>query len=248
MEWISQPEAWLQLSMLTLLELVLGIDNILIISILTSKLPKEKQKFARNLGLFLAMFMRAALLFSISWIASMKQNVLELGGMGFSGRDLVLIIGGLFLIYKACMELWEKMQVHDKETNYNIKSSFPLIIAQILVFDLIFSLDSVITAIGVAENLQIMIIAIIIAILFMMFFAGTVSEFLDRYPTLKNLALAFLVLVGIILLIEGFLEHEPGGHGSGIKNYAYVAMGFALVVELVNIRFRKVSELNKSSE
>jgi predicted tellurium resistance membrane protein TerC len=242
MEWIAQPEAWLQLLTLTALELVLGIDNILIISILTAKLPPEKQKFARNLGLFLAMFMRTALLFSISIIAGLKHDVITLGNMGFSGRDLVLIIGGIFLIYKAAKEVWEKLQVSEGEAHYNVKSAFGAIIIQIIIFDLIFSLDSVITAIGMADNLQIMIIAIVIAILFMMFFAGAVSDFLDRYPTLKILALCFLCLVGIILVIEGFMEHDPNGHGSGIKNFAYVAMAFSLVVELINIRLRNVMQ------
>ena len=244
MEWIANPESWLQLLMLTALELVLGIDNILIISILTSKLPKEKQKLARNLGLFLAMFMRTALLFSISLITNLKYDVLTLNGMGFSGRDLVLIIGGIFLVYKATKEIWEKLQVSDGDVHYNVKSSFPAIIVQILIFDLIFSLDSVITAIGIAENIQIMVIAIIIAILFMMFFAGHVSDFLDRYPTLKILALAFLCMVGLILIIEGFMEHQEGGHGSNIKNFAYVAMVFSLIVELINIRLRNVMQLN----
>lgn len=244
MEWIANPESWLQLLMLTALELVLGIDNILIISILTSKLPKEKQKLARNLGLFLAMFMRTALLFSISLITNLKYDVLTLNGMGFSGRDLVLIIGGIFLVYKATKEIWEKLQVSDGDVHYNVKSSFPAIIVQILIFDLIFSLDSVITAIGIAENIQIMVIAIIIAILFMMFFAGHVSDFLDRYPTLKILALAFLCMVGLILIIEGFMEHQEGGHGSNIKNFAYVAMAFSLIVELINIRLRNVMQLN----
>lgn len=235
---MASPESWLQLIMLTLLELVLGIDNILIISILTSKLPKDKQRFARNLGLFLAMFMRSILLLFVSFLANMKYDVLHLGGMGFSGRDLVLIIGGIFLVYKAVKEVWEKLQVSEGDAHFNIKTSFAAIIVQILIFDLIFSLDSVITAVGVANNVVIMIIAIIIAILFMMFFAGYVSDFLDKYPTLKILALCFLALVGLILIIEGFMD-EHGGHSS-IKNYAYVAMGFSLIVELINIRLRNV--------
>jgi predicted tellurium resistance membrane protein TerC len=233
LDWTSNPEAWITLATLTLLEIVLGVDNIIVISILTGKLPKNRQKNARFVGLFLAMFMRIVLLLSISFLANMKDPWFFVGSHPVSGRDLVLLLGGLFLIYKSVKEIMEKFTQATEEHHHKVRESFASVIMQIIILDIVFSLDSVITAVGVANDIPVMVLAIVIAVIVMMFLSGPISDVVETYPSLKVLALAFLVLVGILLTFEGmhweFLE----------KSAVYVAMGFSLITEIVNIRLRK---------
>ncbi|MFI5173157.1 MAG: TerC family protein [Chitinophagales bacterium] len=222
-------DAWIALLTLTVLEIVLGIDNIIFISILSGKLPVEQQKKARRTGLALAMITRVLLLLSLSWIISMDQPIY----WGISGRDLVLLLGGLFLIYKATTEIHEKIEGDEEHDEVKVKSpSFLSIVIQILVLDIVFSLDSVITAIGMADYVIVMIIAVILAVVVMLFAADGISTFVNNHPTVKMLALSFLVLIGVSLLIEG-----GGGHVD--KAYIYFAMGFSVLVEMLNLRMRK---------
>lgn len=215
---------------LTSLEIILGIDNIVVIAILVSKLPKTDQKKVRQLGLFLAMFFRVGLLFGITWVMKLTTPLLVVLHKSFSGRDLILVIGGLFLIGKATHELHDKARgkgAHQSASNVSKKRS--LVIFQIVLLDIIFSLDSVITAVGMTSQLWIMILAVILAVALMMIFSGTVSAFIDKHPTLKTLALSFLILVGAMLFMEGLGEHID-------KGYIYFAMGYALLVEVINIK------------
>lgn len=235
MEWLFRPETWVSLLTLTLLEIVLGIDNIVFISILAGKLPPEQRSKARQLGLALALITRILLLLSITWVMSLKTELINLAGHGFSGRDLILLGGGLFLIYKAVKEIHEKLEgdSHTKEVKSAV--SFSAVIFQILILDIVFSLDSVITAVGMADQIQVMIAAVVISVGFMLAFAGKLSAFVEKHPTVKMLALAFLVLIGVNLVAEGWGAHIE-------KGYTYFAMAFAVAVELLNLRLKSKSK------
>ncbi|WP_104098045.1 TerC family protein [Stutzerimonas kunmingensis] len=235
MEWLSNPEIWVAFLTLTALEIVLGIDNIIFISILVSRLPKEQQPKARFFGLALAMGTRILLLLSIAWVMRLTNDLFTVLGEGVSGRDLILFFGGLFLLFKSTMEIWHSVEGEEEEQAAGgavVKAGFIGIILQIAVIDIIFSLDSVITAVGLVQNVPVMVAAIVIAVLVMMLAAGTISEFIDKHPTLKILALSFLIVVGTLLIAEAFDVHVP-------KGYVYFAMAFSLGVEALNIRMRK---------
>jgi len=231
-EWISSPEAWVALGTLTALEIVLGVDNIIFLSILVGRLPESQRNFARRLGLGLAMFARLALLFSLSWVMGLREPIITLGGLAISGRDTILFGGGLFLIGKATQEIHEALEGHDNQSKPSAKNGLLWILLQIAVLDIVFSLDSVITAVGLVDVVSIMATAIIIAVGVMMFAAAPIGNFVDRHPTIKILALAFLILVGVMLVLECFSIHIP-------KAYIYFAMAFSVVVELINIKMRK---------
>lgn len=233
MELLSSPETWVALLTLTILEIVLGIDNIVFISIISDKLPKEKQKRARKTGLALALITRILLLLSLSWVMSLTDPLFNVLSNDISGRDLILLIGGLFLIYKATTEIHEKIEGHEEvthKTKGNI--SFSAVIFQILLLDIIFSLDSVITAVGMANHIEIMIAAVIISVGIMLLAAESISKFVNDHPTVKMLALSFLVLIGVSLLAEGLDQHIP-------KGYVYFAMAFSVLVEMLNLREKK---------
>jgi len=246
MEWITNPEIWISLITLTVLEIVLGIDNIVFISILTGKLPVHQQEKARKTGLALAMITRILLLLSISWVMRLKGGLFNPGmwigvtdhilleKLEISGRDLILIVGGLFLIYKSTAEIHEKLEGEEhKEKNVKVHS-FNSIIFQILVLDIVFSLDSVITAVGMASHVEVMIAAVIIAVGIMFFASGAVSRFVNNRPTVKMLALSFLLLIGVSLIAEGFENGIP-------KGYIYFAMAFSILVEMLNLKAKKNS-------
>ncbi len=228
----STLEGWISLLSLAAMEIVLGIDNIVFISILTAKLPKEQQPKARSLGLTLALVMRLGLLFAISWMMRLTEPLFGVLGKSFSGRDLILLIGGIFLVGKAVYEIHDKLEVQHESDKVVRGASFGVILTQILLLDVVFSLDSVITAVGMAPALIIMVIAMIAAVIVMLIFAGPVSNFVERHPTMKILALSFLLLIGVMLVAEGFGQHIS-------KGYIYFAMAFALLVEIINLRMRK---------
>ena len=232
--WTSTAEGWIALATLTVLEIVLGIDNIVFISILAGKLRHEQRDRARRIGLSLAMFIRVALLLSISWVMGLTEPLFTLG-KEISGRDLILLIGGLFLIAKATHEIHDKLEGTEGEASAKVAASFSAVILQILLLDIVFSLDSVITAVGMVEQVSIMILAVIIAVGVMLVSAGPISEFVERHPTVKMLALSFLLLIGVSLIGEGLDQHIP-------KGYIYFAMGFSVFVEMINLRVRKKSE------
>ncbi|MCQ4312506.1 TerC family protein [Stutzerimonas sp. VN223-3] len=235
MEWLSSPEIWVAFLTLTALEIVLGIDNIIFISILVGRLPKEQQPKARFFGLALAMGTRILLLLSIAWVMRLTNDLFTVFEHGVSGRDLILFFGGLFLLFKSTMEIWHSVEGEegqDGTTGGAVKAGFIGIILQIAVIDIVFSLDSVITAVGLVDNVQVMIAAIVIAVGVMMLAAGTISNFIEKHPTLKILALSFLIVVGTLLVAEAFGAHVP-------KGYVYFAMAFSLAVEALNIRMRK---------
>ncbi|PNG14147.1 TerC family protein [Stutzerimonas stutzeri] len=235
MEWLSNPEIWVAFLTLTALEIVLGIDNIIFISILVGRLPKEQQPRARFFGLALAMGTRILLLLSIAWVMRLTDNLFTVFEHGVSGRDLILFFGGLFLLFKSTMEIWHSVEgeeAQDGSAGGAAKAGFIGIILQIAVIDIVFSLDSVITAVGLVSNVPVMIAAIVIAVGVMMLAAGTISDFIERHPTLKILALSFLIVVGTLLIAEAFGAHVP-------KGYVYFAMAFSLAVEALNIRMRK---------
>jgi predicted tellurium resistance membrane protein TerC len=227
MDWITNPDAWIALVVLTVLEIVLGIDNIVFISIQAGKLPVEKQKKARFVGLFLALIMRVALLGCLSWITQLTAPLFTVVANAISWRDLILIAGGLFLLAKATIEIHKKIEGGHDEHEARSKASFRGVIIQIVLLDLVFSIDSVITAVGMAERIEIMVAAVVIAVAFMMVFAGAVSGFVDRHPTVKMLALSFLLLIGVALIADGLDLHIP-------KGYIYFAMGFSVMVEMLN--------------
>ena len=231
-EFLLSPEIWIAFFTLTALELVLGIDNIIFISILVDKLPKEKQELARRIGLFLAMFMRIALLLVLSWIVGLTEPVLTLFGLGISGRDIILIAGGLFLIWKSTGEVHQLLEGEEGSESAKVASSFAGVIAQIIVIDLVFSLDSIITAVGMVSQVGVMIAAVVASVGLMMLFAKSIGEFVSNHPTIKMLALSFLVVVGVVLIADGFGHHVP-------KGYIYFAMAFSVGVEMLNIRMRK---------
>lgn len=238
--WFLDPSAWMALATLTLLEIVLGIDNIIFIAILVGKLPKEQRDKARILGLALAMLTRIALLASLFWIMKLTQPLFTIFGNDISGRDIILIVGGLFLIYKSTHEIHSQLESAEDERQISKKSLrfFPALI-QIAILDIIFSLDSVITAVGMADHLEVMIIAIILAVLIMMVASKSISDFVEKNPTIKTLALAFLILIGIALIADGLDFHIP-------KGYIYFAMAFSLVVECINIYASKKTKRNNS--
>jgi predicted tellurium resistance membrane protein TerC len=229
MELLTNPDIWLSFLTLCLLEIVLGIDNLIFISILTNKLPPEKQAKARQLGLTLALLMRIALLFSISWVMNLKSDLFNLGNIGISGRDLILLLGGLFLIYKSVKEIHEKVE-NAKATEKELKQivGFNAVIAQIIVIDLVFSLDSVITAVGMVDEISVMIAAVIVSMIIMFLSAKSISSFVNNHPAIKILALAFLIMIGVALVAEGLDFHIP-------KGYIYFSMAFAFIVEVINI-------------
>ena len=232
MVWISDPQAWIALSTLTVLEIVLGIDNVVFISILSSKLPTHQQARARRIGLLLAMVMRIGLLFSITWIMRLTEPLFAVFRHEISGRDLILIAGGLFLLAKSTHEIHQKLEGDEGSSSDRVRPSFGSVLVQIVLLDVVFSLDSVITAIGMADQIVVMVIAVMIAVGFMMIFAGPISRFVEKHPTVKILALSFLLLIGVTLIVEGFDQHIP-------KGYIYFAMAFSVFIELLNQRLRK---------
>jgi predicted tellurium resistance membrane protein TerC len=232
MELLASPQAWIAFATLTALELVLGIDNIIFISILVDKLPKERREFARRLGLFMAMFMRIGLLLVLAWIVGLVEPLFTLLGQGISGRDLILILGGLFLVWKSTTEIHGSLEGEDGHAATAVKATFAAVILQIMLIDLVFSLDSIITAVGMVDDVRIMIAAVIVSVGLMMLFASPIGRFVSDHPTIKMLALSFLVVVGVVLIAEGFGHHVP-------KGYVYFAMAFSLGVEMLNIRTRK---------
>ena len=232
MEWISDPQIWIAFATLSVLELVLGIDNVIFISILSGKLPAKDQPKARFIGLSLALVMRVILLFSLTWVMGLVEPLFTVLGQNVSGRDLILLIGGLFLIFKSTHEIHGSLEGEEGESSRKVYAGFTGVIVQIMLLDIVFSLDSVITAIGMVDNVWIMIAAVIVSIIAMMLFAGPIGAFVQRHPTIKMLALSFLLLIGMTLIAEGLEFHIP-------KGYVYVAMAFSVFVELLNIRLRK---------
>ena len=232
---LASPEIWISLLTLTALEIVLGIDNVVFISILTGKLPADLQKRARTIGLSLAMIMRVLLLLSLSWIIKLTDPIVTLIGEELSGRDLILIGGGLFLLAKSTYEIHEKLEAREGHANVKVAPSFAATIVQILLLDIVFSLDSVITAVGMADDVSVMILAVVVAVAVMLVSAGPISTFVERHPTVKMLALSFLLLIGMSLMAEGFDQHIP-------KGYIYFAMGFSIFVEMINLRVRRKAE------
>jgi predicted tellurium resistance membrane protein TerC len=236
LELLTDPQAWIALLTLTALELVLGIDNIVFISILVEKLPAERRKMARRIGLFMAMFLRLGLLLVINWIIGLTAPLFELPWpkQEISGRDLILIAGGMFLIWKSTGEIHQSLQAehHDEHAAMPKASSFAGVVLQIMVVDMVFSLDSIITAVGMVDELEVMMAAVVISVGMMMLFAGAIGRFISTHPTVKMLALSFLVMVGMVLIADGFEHHVP-------KGYVYFAMAFSIAVELLNLRVRK---------
>ena len=235
-DWIADPQAWAALATLTALEIVLGIDNIIFISILTGRLPQDQQPRARTIGLSLAMLTRIALLFSITWVMSLEATLFTVFANDFSGRDLILLIGGLFLVGKSTHEIHNKLEGdgHHATERSGATGSFVSILIQIALLDIVFSLDSVITAVGMAERIEVMVIAVVIAVAIMMIFATPISDFVHRHPTFKMLALAFLIMIGVTLIADGLGQHIS-------KGYIYSAMAFSLFVEFLNLRAKKAS-------
>jgi predicted tellurium resistance membrane protein TerC len=231
MDSLTNPEVWIALVTLTALEIVLGIDNIIFISILAGKLPPADRGRARTMGLAAAMVSRIALLFSLTWVMRLTMPLFEAVGRGFSGRDLILVAGGLFLLAKSTHEIHSNVEEGGAHVDEKRATSFAGVIAQIFVLDIVFSLDSVITAIGMADQLWVMIAAVVVAVVFMMAFSGVISEFVHRHPTIKMLALAFLLMIGLSLVAEGLGQHIP-------KGYIYFAMAFSVFVEVLNLRVR----------
>src|ERR671910_1423196 len=232
METLSDPQIWIALATLTFLEIVLGVDNIIFISILSGKLPEDQQPRARRIGLLGAMVTRVLLLFSLAWIIRLTQPWFTMLGQEISGRDLILILGGLFLIGKSTYEIHDKLEGEEGHASGRVAASFASVIVQIMLLDIVFSLDSVITAVGMVDELWVMVAAVVIAVVIMMLSAETISAFVHKHPTVKMLALSFLLLIGLALILEGFDHHIP-------KGYIYFAMGFSVFVELLNIRVRR---------
>jgi predicted tellurium resistance membrane protein TerC len=231
-ELLAQPEAWIAFFTLTALELVLGIDNIVFISILVDKLPAERRDFARRLGLFLALFLRVGLLLVLSWIIGLTAPLFTVFGHEISGRDLILIAGGLFLLWKSTIEIHGMLTGDEAPAEATVKSRLGAVILQIALIDIVFSFDSIITAVGLVDQIEVMIAAVIAAVSLMMLFAGVIGRFVSEHPTLKMLALSFLVVIGVVLIADGFEHHVP-------KGYVYFAMAFSVAVEMLNLRLRK---------
>jgi predicted tellurium resistance membrane protein TerC len=228
---LADPQIWIALATLTFLEIVLGVDNIIFISILSGKLPHRQQPRARRLGLLGAMVTRVLLLFSLSWIVKLTAPWFAIFGHEVSGRDLILILGGLFLLGKSTYEIHDKLEGEEGHASAAVAASFVSVIVQIMLLDIVFSLDSVITAVGMVDDLWVMVTAVIVAVAIMMVAAEPISAFVHRHPTVKMLALSFLLLIGLSLLLEGFDQHIP-------KGYIYFAMGFSVFVEMINLRMR----------
>jgi predicted tellurium resistance membrane protein TerC len=235
MDWITDPQVWIGLLTLTALEVVLGIDNVVFISILAGKLPPHQQAGARRTGLLLAMVSRILLLFSLSWVIGLTAPLFAVLGVEISGRDLVLIVGGLFLVAKSTHEIHDKLEGHTGALSARVAPSYRSVLVQILLLDVVFSLDSVITAVGMARQIGVMVAAVMLAVGVMMVFAGAISDFVDRHPTVKMLALSFLLMIGVMLIADGFDHHIP-------KGYVYFAMAFSVGVEALNIRARRSPE------
>ena len=229
MEWLTNPDVWIAFVTLAALEIVLGIDNIIFISILTGRLPANQQARARRIGLGLAMFMRIALVFSLAWLMRLTAPLMTIAGFELSGRDLILLLGGLFLMYKSVKEIHAKVEEAEQPEGNVRKAKFAAVIAQILVVDLVFSLDSVITAVGMVDDIKVMVAAIIASVAVMMWAAAPISNFVQKHPAVKVLALAFLIMIGVSLIGEGLDFHIP-------KGYIYFAMAFSVAVEAINIR------------
>ena len=241
MDWITSPEAWVAFGTLLALEIVLGIDNVVFISILAGKLPAEQQAKARYLGLALAMVTRIILLFSISWMVRLTAPLFTILGIEISGRDLILIVGGLFLIGKSTHEIHQKLEGEQGGSMGRVAPTFAGVIVQILLLDVVFSLDSVITAVGMVNQIGIMVAAVVVAVIVMIGFAGAIGRFVERHPTVKMLALSFLLLIGMTLMAEGFDQHIS-------KGYIYSAMAFSVFVEILNLRAKKAPEPVKLHE
>ena len=231
MDWLTDPQVWIALGTLTFLEIVLGVDNIIFISILSGKLPPAQQPRARRLGLLGALVMRVLLLLSLAWIIRLTEPWFTIAGQAISGRDLILIFGGLFLLAKATYEIHDKLEGDEGHASRRVHASFVTVIIQIMLLDIVFSLDSVITAVGMADDFGVMVAAVVIAVGVMMLAAGAISDFVEKHPTVKMLALSFLLLIGLSLIAEGFHQHIP-------KGYIYFAMGFSVFVEMINLRVR----------
>ena len=231
-ELLSDPQIWIAFLTLTALELVLGIDNVIFISILVDKLEKERRDLARRIGLFLAMFMRIGLLFLLSWIVGLTETLFSLFRQEISGRDLILIGGGLFLLWKSTKEIHQLLEGETGVASTAVRATFGAVILQITIIDLVFSFDSIITAVGMVDQVEVMIAAVIVSVLLMMVFAGGIGRVVSAHPTIKMLALAFLLVIGVVLIADGFDHHVP-------KGYVYFAMAFSVAVEMLNIRMRK---------
>lgn len=231
-ELLSDPQVWIAFLTLTALELVLGIDNVIFISILVDKLPKERRDLARRLGLFFAMFIRIGLLFLLSWIVGLTEPLFSLFRQEISGRDLILIGGGLFLLWKSTKEIHQLLEGEKGEASTAVRAVFSAVILQITIIDIVFSFDSIITAVGIVDQVEVMIAAVIVSVLLMMAFAGGIGRVVSAHPTIKMLALAFLLVIGVVLIADGFDHHVP-------KGYVYFAMAFSVAVEMLNIRMRK---------
>ena len=232
MEWITEPQAWIALVTLTALEIVLGIDNIVFISVLTGRLPEDQRQRGRLIGLALAMIMRIVLLLFLAWIVKLTAPMFTVFDNEISGRDLILIVGGLFLLAKSTHEIHHNLEGHEDQETVKAHATMASVLFQVMLLDLVFSLDSVITAVGMADHVPVMVIAIVMAVVFMMVFAKPIGEFVDQHPTVKMLALSFLLLVGMALVADGLEFHIP-------KGYIYFAMGFSVFVEMLNLRLRK---------
>jgi predicted tellurium resistance membrane protein TerC len=231
-ELLTDPQAWIAFFTLTALELVLGIDNVIFISILVDKLPLAQRTIARRIGLLLAMFMRLGLLMLLAWIAGLTVTVFAAFGNEFSGRDLILLFGGIFLVWKSTKEIHQLLEGEEGRESSAVKATFTAIILQIIIIDIIFSLDSIITAVGMVDEVEVMMAAVIVSVALMMVFSGPIAEVVSRHPTIKMLALSFLILVGVMLMADGFGHHVP-------KGYIYFAMAFSVAVEALNIRVRR---------
>ncbi len=232
MDWLTDPQALIAFATLTGLEIILGVDNVVFISILAGKLPADQREKARRLGLGLAMFIRILLLLSISWVVRLTEPLFTIVGQELSGRDLILLLGGLFLLAKSTHEMHGQLEGDEGHSSTRVGASFGAVIVQILLLDIIFSLDSVITAVGMADDIGVMVAAVVVAVGFMFVFAGRLSRFVEKHPTVKMLALSFLLLIGVSLVAEGLAFHIP-------KGYIYFAMAFSLFVEVINIKLRK---------
>lgn len=232
----ATPEAWISLITLSIMEIVLGIDNVIFISLVTSKLTTDKQNSARRLGLFMALFIRLILLSFISYIVNqLKEPIIFILEHGFSWRDIILLSGGIFLLYKSTLEIYELLEADATEHSKKVTPTFWNVVFQVILIDIVFSFDSIITAVGLAQHLPIMIAAVVISMIIMLFFSSAISKFIDKHPSIKLLALAFLLTIGILLVAEGFGQHVP-------KGYVYFAMAFSIGVELLNMRIRKKSK------
>ncbi len=233
MDWLADPQTWVAFLTLVTLELVLGVDNVIFISILAGKLPVEQQQKARRIGLGLALISRILLLFSLKWLIGLEDPIVNVGSVHLSGHDLILIIGGFFLVGKATHEIHEKMEGEEGHASSAVKATFAGVMVQVLLLDVVFSLDSVITAVGMVDRLAIMVAAVIVAAIVMIISADPIGKFVDGHPTVKMLALSFLLLIGFTLIAEGFHQHVS-------KEYIYFAMGFSVFVEMLNLKMKKV--------